>query len=64
MPEGTLKEYTEDANSFVKKLIAEGYTKDDIFTKYVAGGKQVVYPVIGEDGKPQLEKKTFRTKKS
>jgi len=64
MPEETLKKYTEDANSFVEGLVAEGYSKGDIFTKYVAGGKQVVYPVIGKDGKPHLEKKTFRTEKS
>ena len=58
-----LKPYTGDANAFVKGLIESGYSKDDIFTKYVKGGKQVVYPVIGEDGKPHLEKMTFRSGK-
>lgn len=58
MPE--TKNYTEEANQFVEQLIKDGYDKKDIFTKYVTGGKEVVYPVIGQDGKPHLEKKTFK----
>lgn len=55
-----IKSYTGDANKFIEELIATGYRKADIFTKFVTGGKQVVYPVIGEDGKPHLAKKTFK----
>ena len=58
MPE--IKNYTEEANQFVEQLIKDGYDKKDIFTKYVTGGKEVVYPVIGQDGKPHLEKKIFK----
>jgi hypothetical protein len=54
-----IKDYTETANAFIEYLIKEGYTRADIFTKFVKGGKQVVYPVIGEDGRPHLVKKTF-----
>lgn len=54
------KNYTEEANQFVEQLIKDGYDKKDISTKYVTGGKEVVYPVIGEDGKPHLEKKIFK----
>lgn len=52
--------YTEEANKFIGELVEQGYSKSDIFTKFVTGGKQVVYPVIGEDGRPHLEKKTFK----
>ena len=52
--------YTEEANRFMGELVERGYSRSDIFTKFVTGGKQVVYPVIGEDGKPHLEKKTFK----
>ena len=55
-----IKDYTENANKFIEELMKEGYTKSDIFTKFVTGGKQVVYPVIGDDGRPHLEKKTFK----
>lgn len=58
--ESEIKSYTQDANQFIQDLIKEGYGKADIFTKFVTGGKQVVYPVIGEDGRPHLEKKTFK----
>ena len=58
MPE--TKNYTEEANQFVQNLLNDGYDKKDIFTKYVTGGKEVVYPVIGQDGKPHLEKKIFK----
>ena len=54
------KNYTTDSNQFVDQLVKNGYDKKDIFTKYVTGGKEVVYPVIGQDGKPHLEKKTFK----
>lgn len=54
------KNYTADANQFVDQLVKNGYDKNDIFTKYVTGGKVVIYPVIGPDGKPHLEKKTFK----
>lgn len=56
-----IKGYTENANKFIEELMKEGYAKSDIFTKFVTGGKQVVYPVIGEDGKPHLAKKTFKS---
>lgn len=56
-----IKSYTQDANQFIEDLMAQGYSKSDIFTKFVTGGKQVVYPVIGEDGRPHLEKKTFKS---
>lgn len=52
--------YTEEANKFIEELVGQGYSKSDIFTKFVTGGKQVVYPVVGEDGRPHLEKRTFR----
>lgn len=52
--------YTEEANRFIEGLVNDGYSKSDIFTKFVTGGKQVVYPVIGEDGRPHLAKRTFR----
>lgn len=55
-----IKSYTGDANKFIEELMATGYQKADIFTKFVTGGKQVVYPVIGDDGRPHLEKKTFK----
>lgn len=55
------KNYTEDAKKFIEKLIELGYDKKDIFTKYVTGGKEVVYPVISpEDGRPHLERKLFK----
>lgn len=52
--------YTLDAEGFVKGLMSDGYSRKDIYTKYVAGGKEVVYPVIGDDGRPHLEKKVFK----
>lgn len=52
--------YTEEANKFIEELVSQGYSKSDIFTKFVTGGKQVVYPVIGEDGKPHLAKQVFK----
>lgn len=55
-----IKSYTGDANKFIEELMATGYQKADIFTKFVTGGKQVVYPVIGDDGRPHLAKKTFK----
>ena len=55
-----MKDYTVEASKFVESLVADGYDKSDIFTKFVTGGKQVVYPVIGEDGRPHLAKKTFK----
>ena len=55
-----VKDYTGSANRFIEQLIESGYGRPDIFTKFVKGGKQVVFPVIGEDGRPHLEKRTFR----
>ena len=55
-----IKSYTGDANKLIEELMATGYQKADIFTKFVTGGKQVVYPVIGDDGRPHLAKKTFK----
>lgn len=55
-----MKNYTQDANEFVQQLMESGYVKSDIFTKFVSGGKQVVYPIVGEDGHPHLEKRTFK----
>lgn len=55
-----MADYTQMANQFVEQLMAEGYARSDIFTKFVQGGKQVVYPVVGEDGRPHLSKRTFR----
>ena len=54
--------YTELANKFIEELIKQGYSKSDTFTKFVTGGKQVVYPVIGDDGRPHLAKRTFTDK--
>lgn len=55
-----MAEYTDKANQFIKELLDDGYSKDDIFTHFVKGGKVVVYPVIGEmDGKPHLKKVKF-----
>ena len=58
-----MADYTEEANRFVETLVERGYSKADIYTKFVSGGKQIVYPVVGEDGKPHLEKRTFRREK-
>ena len=55
--------YTEEANIFIKSLVKEGYLKGDIHTKFVKGGKEVVYPVIGEDGRPHLARKIFKEAK-
>lgn len=55
-----IKNYTGSANQFIEHLVESGYDRSDIFTKFVKGGKQVVFPVIGDDGQPHLEKKTFR----
>ena len=59
-----MAEYTELANKFIAELISQGYQKSDIFTKFVTGGKQVVYPVVGEDGRPHLAKRTFTSKEA
>ena len=56
--------YTEIANKFIEELLKQGYSKADIFTKFVTGGKQVVYPVIGDDGRPHLAKRTFTSKEA
>jgi len=55
--------YTEEANIFIESLVKEGYPKGDIYTKFVKGGKEVVYPVIGEDGRPHLARKVFKEAK-
>lgn len=55
--------YTEEANIFIASLVKEGYLKGDIYTKFVKGGKEVVYPVIGEDGRPHLARKVFKEAK-
>lgn len=55
-----MKDYTVEASKFIESLLADGYTPADIYSKFVSGGKQVVYPVIGEDGKPHLAKKVFK----
>ena len=60
MESDTIKNYTGSANQFIERLVESGYDRADIFTKFVKGGKQVVFPVIGEDGRPHLEKRTFR----
>ena len=52
--------YTEDANAFIGELVAQGYGKGDIYAKFVKGGKEVVYPVVGEDGRPHLARRVFR----
>ena len=52
--------YTEDANAFIGELVAQGYVKGDIYAKFVKGGKEVVYPVVGEDGRPHLARRVFR----
>lgn len=52
--------YTEQANDFIESLVKNGVDKKDIFSHFVTKGKQVVWPVISEDGKPHLEKKTFK----
>ena len=57
-----MAQYTETANAFIASLVEQGYSKADIFTKFVTGGKQAVYPVIGDDGKPHLAKRTFSAK--
>ena len=59
-----MSEYTELANKFIEELISQGYQKSDIFTKFVTGGKQVVFPVIGDDGRPHLSKRTFSAKEA
>lgn len=58
--EEPMADYTQQANEFIETLIAEGIDRKDIFTHFVPKGKQVVYPVLGDDGKPHLAKKTFR----
>ena len=55
-----VKNYTGSANQFIEQLLDDSYDRSDIFTKFVKGGKQVVFPVIGDDGWPHLEKRTFR----
>lgn len=55
--------YTEEANNFIEGLLKEGYLKGDIYAKFVKGGKEVVYPVVGEDGRPHLARKVFREAK-
>lgn len=50
--------------AFLKELKKETGLKDeDILKHYVSGGCKFVYPVIGEDGKPHLASKTFKTAK-
>lgn len=55
-----MADYTQQANEFIETLIAGGIGRKDIFTHFVPKGKQVVYPVLGDDGKPHLAKKTFK----
>lgn len=57
-----MQTYTDEKTEFKAKLLEENphLTKDDIYTKFVTGGVQIVWPVIGKDGKPHLEKKTFK----
>ena len=55
-----MKDYTAEANAFIESLLADGYVPADIYTKFITGGKHVVYPVIGEDGRPHLAKKVFK----
>ena len=57
-----MAEYTEQANTFIQEtLIKEnGLDQKDIFSHFVAKGKQVIWPEIGPDGKPHLAKKTFK----
>lgn len=58
--EQNMAEYTELANQFIDSLVKQGIDKNDIFTHFITKGKQVIWPVIGQDGKPHLEKKTFK----
>jgi len=55
-----MADYTTQANAFIDDLVANGYDKKDIQSHFVTKGKQVIWPVIGEDGKPHLMKKTFK----
>lgn len=57
-----MAEYTEQANAFIQEtLIKEkGIDQKDIFSHFVPKGKQVIWPELGEDGKPHLLKKTFK----
>lgn len=55
-----MADYTTQANEFIDDLVAQGYDKKDIRSHFVAKGKQVIYPVIGEDKKPHLVVKTFK----
>lgn len=55
-----MADYTTQANEFIQSLVDQGVPKADIFTHFVNKGKQVVWPVLGDDGKPHLAKKTFK----
>jgi hypothetical protein len=55
-----MADYTTLANEFIDQLVKDGIDKADIFCHFVTKGKQVVWPVIGDDGKPHLQKKTFK----
>ena len=55
-----MADYTTQANEFIESLVQQGVDKKDIFSHFVTKGKQVVWPVIGDDGKPHLSKKTFK----
>lgn len=55
-----MADYTTQANEFIESLVQQGVDKKDIFSHFVTKGKQVVWPVIGDYGKPHLEKKTFK----
>ena len=55
-----MTEYTQNANDFINDLISSGIEKKDIHSHFVSKGKQVLWPYIGEDGKPHINTKTFR----
>lgn len=58
------KQYTNDSNDFIASLLSQGYLKEDIERKFITGGVQVTYPVIGDDGKPHLAKIKFKSPKN
>ena len=43
--------------------IYAAYDKKDVKKHYVAGGYELYYPVIGEDGKPYLAKLKVKVSK-
>ena len=55
-----MADYTAAANARIEELVKSGLSKDDIFTKFISGGKQIIYPTIGDDGKAHLVKETFK----